>query len=93
MVELFYHKFKSSTTSVLPTLSVFHHLPVVKIMLSKHSTSAARRFSKDPQSSPLLAEMVWNDIRTWVDAAREALGGVLGCPQWKSANRNALHPV
>ncbi|KAI0716520.1 hypothetical protein C8Q76DRAFT_724657 [Earliella scabrosa] len=81
-------KAKNDPTPVLPNLSEFRKLPVVKIFEAGPS-GAEKRTMKDPFVASVLEE----NLKQWREAAKAALAGVLGFPGWKMMSRRKLHPV
>jgi ribosomal protein L44E len=88
-IEKHYERLKSTKSEPsLPPLSTFRRLPTVSVIQSKSTPSAS-----ELQASPLLSQLVKDDLSKWREAAMETLGKCLGEGGWKSASRKKLHPV
>ncbi|KAI0356088.1 hypothetical protein OH77DRAFT_1402228 [Trametes cingulata] len=87
-VEAEYARLKSSQANqVLPSLSEFRKLSVVKAVEASSS-------KKDPSlTDPFVASILKENLDQWREAARAALAAVLGFPGWKTLHKRKLHPV
>ncbi|KAI0044945.1 hypothetical protein FA95DRAFT_1608108 [Auriscalpium vulgare] len=77
--------------AVLPTLTSFRSLPVIKLMQAKDTDASG--VDKELKSSDTIRDFLQSDLEKWVAAARSDLGEVLGFPRWKNASSKVLHPV
>ena len=93
-VAAHYTRLKSAPNAgeVLPTLSEFRKLSVMKVMQGKASDKDAG-VGKELKDSKLVNELLTENLKQWREEARSALAGVLGFPGWKSASKKKLHPV
>lgn len=71
-------------TTVLPPLEDFRRLSSMQMVVKQ--TNAAGMLEKHTLDPPLKQE-----VEHWVDNARNALGKVLGYPDWKSASESKIH--
>jgi len=57
-------------------------------------TNATKSVADVLQNNPLMADLLKTQLTKWTEKAKQDLGVVLGFPRnWKSANKNILHPV
>ncbi|KAH7922757.1 hypothetical protein BV22DRAFT_1131164 [Leucogyrophana mollusca] len=91
-VEQHYNRLKSGGDIILPTLAEFRKLPVMKVMVGKLS-SASTGVAGELKSSPLIRELIRDDLKKWTESVRATLSITLGCPEWKSASKTRLHPL
>ena len=93
-VAAHYTRLKSepNPVEVLPTLSEFRKLSVMKVMQGKASDKDAG-VGKELKSNKLVNELLTDNLNRWREEARSALAGVLGFPGWKSASKKKVHPV
>jgi len=93
-VEQYYNRLRSTGT-VVPSLSEFRKLPVMKTV--QGSVAGPRPNSKglalDLKKSGLVAEFVTADLNNWMEPVRERLSQLLGFSRWKSASKTKLHPL
>ena len=84
------HRLKSDGTSeALPNLTTFRKLPAIKLVQNHTSAKKASIELK----SPLIAEILRNELGRWRESARETLAAILGQPNWKCPSNKKLHPV
>ena len=93
-VEQYYNRLRSAGT-VVPSLSEFRKLPVMKTVQGSVSGPRpnSRGLALDLKKSGLVAELVIADLKKWMEPAREKLSELLGFPKWKSASKTKLHPL
>ncbi|THH05165.1 hypothetical protein EW146_g9975, partial [Bondarzewia mesenterica] len=79
-----YQRIKSAGThAILPTLLEFRRLPVIKLLQSKDASS----LESELKESGLVADLIRDDMKKWVEAARGALAKVLGYPVWQNLSK------
>ncbi|THH11406.1 hypothetical protein EW146_g8053 [Bondarzewia mesenterica] len=79
-----YQRIKSAGThAILPTLLEFRRLPVIKLLQSKDASS----LESELKESGLVADLIRDDVKKWVEAARGALAKVLGYPVWQNLSK------
>lgn len=93
-VERQYNRTKSQSPkdNILPTLSQFRLLPVIKLVQSQQTPGSTTDVFRDLKSG-LLANMLEGDLDKWLKAAKETFGTMLGFPRYKSVSKTKLHPV
>ena len=88
-IDHYHRRVKSSGTyAIFPSLFDFRKLPVIKLLQAK-DTETLEAEVKDK----IIADLLRDDLNKWVEAAKDALGTVLGFPQWKNPSKTVLHPV
>lgn len=96
-VEQLYNRLSSAKKAypILPSLPNFRKLPVVNLLQSaEHAERAKPTVATTLQNNATMKELLDKQIKQWVDNARKDLAAVLGFPKnWKTANKNVLHPV
>jgi len=69
-------------------------LPVIAMIQTTERTNATKSVADVLQNNPLMADLLKTQLTKWTEKAKQDLGVVLGFPRnWKSANKNILHPV
>lgn len=93
-VEQYYNRLRSAGT-IVPSLYEFRKLSVMMTMQGSVTGSRPNSsgLAKDMKNSPLVAELVAADLKTWMASAREKLSELLGFPKWRSASKTKLHPL
>jgi hypothetical protein len=91
-VEKHYNHLRSERVEKsLPPLFTFRQLPIVNSLQS--TTSPSSSVYKSIQESPLVQELLEDQLEKWRQQARTVLGATLGYPHWKTPSSKKLHPV
>lgn len=93
-VKQYYNRLQSAGT-VIPSLSEFRKLPVMKTVQGSVTGPSPnpRGLALDLKQSGLVAELVTVDLKRWMEPVRERLSELLGFPRWKSVSKTKLHPL
>lgn len=87
-----YNRLRSAKTEeALPTLDVFRKIPIINSLQRKETSQSG--VSKELKASPLVGELLRDELRKWREAAKASLAATLGYPDWKTASTKKLHPV
>jgi len=94
-VEALYNRLRTGGSNpYLPSLSAFRNLPVITMIQTTERTKVTKSIADVLQNNPIMADLLKTQLTKWTEKAKQDLGVVLGFPQnWKSANKNILHPV
>ncbi|KAF9568625.1 hypothetical protein CPC08DRAFT_702225 [Agrocybe pediades] len=100
-IKTYYHALRSNKYKypILPSLDTFRRLPVISMLQSpdlnlSSSETPAASVADSLRDDKVIINLVETQLKKWVDNAKAELAVVLGVPKnWKSANKNVLHPV
>ena len=78
----------------LPSLPTFRQLPIIKLLLSAPATNGIT-IAQTLESNSLMDGLLSNQLKQWVETAKEDFAVLLGFPKkkWKHVSKNVLHPV
>ncbi|KAF9533430.1 hypothetical protein CPB83DRAFT_845249 [Crepidotus variabilis] len=96
-VETLYNRLRSQKDhKFFPSLPTFRQLPVIALLQSgEHDGPRGKTpVANTLQNNPMMKDFLNKQLAQWVAKAKQDLGVTLGFPSnWKSANKNILHPV
>ncbi|KAI5123768.1 hypothetical protein M0805_000357 [Coniferiporia weirii] len=90
-----YHRLRSTSSSespiIVPTLSAFRELPIMKSLQNKHGMDPDDMAKK--LKDPTLRSLLDDNLSSWRDKARNDFSAILGFRKYHPTSEKKLHPV
>ncbi|TDL28712.1 hypothetical protein BD410DRAFT_760244 [Rickenella mellea] len=88
-----YQRLKSTKEiGIMPIYPIFRTQPIIKVLRDR-KTGTALDITKELTRTPVVKEVLQNELKDWSQNAKIKLSEVLGYANYRSTSDNKLHPV